>query len=78
MNAITGIGKSYVPMMLSALAAECDGLRVGLEGNIFLEKGDFATKAQLVARADGFRKTAGRDIATAVEERQILKLKRYQ
>ena len=35
---ITGIGKAHVPMMLAGLAAGCDGLRVGLEDNIFMEK----------------------------------------
>lgn len=73
---ITGIGKSHVPMMLAGLAAGCDGLRVGLEDNIFLEKGVHATNAQLVARAVEFGKVAGREIATAEEARQMLGLKK--
>ncbi|SDI37086.1 3-keto-5-aminohexanoate cleavage protein [Propionivibrio dicarboxylicus] len=75
---ITGIGKSHVPMMLAGLAAGCDGLRVGLEDNIFLEKGVHATNAQLVARAVEFGKVAGREIATAEEARQMLGLKKQQ
>ena len=35
---ITGIGKSHVPMMPAGLSAGCDGLRVGLEDDIFMEK----------------------------------------
>jgi len=75
---ITGIGKAHVPMMLAGLAAGCDGLRVGLEDNIFLEKGVYATNAQLVARAVEYGKMAGREIATAEETRQMLGLKKYQ
>ncbi len=75
---ITGIGKSHVPMMLAGLAAGCDGLRVGLEDNIFLEKGVYATNAQLVERAVRFGRVAGREIATAEEARRLLGLKRLQ
>lgn len=75
---ITGIGRSHVPMMLAGLAAGCDGLRVGLEDNIFMEKGVYATNAQLVKRAVEFGRVAGREIATAEETRQILGLKKRQ
>jgi uncharacterized protein (DUF849 family) len=75
---ITGIGKSHVPMMLAGLAADCDGLRVGLEDNIFFEKGVLATNAQLVARAVEYGKMAGREIATAAEARQILGLVKHK
>lgn len=75
---ITGIGKAHVPMMLAGLAAGCDGLRVGLEDNVFLEKGVHATNAQLVTRAVEFGKMAGREIATAEETREILGLKKRQ
>lgn len=71
---ITGIGKSHVPMMLAGLAAGCDGLRVGLEDNIFLDKGVHATNAQLVSRAVEFARVAGREIATAQEARDLLGL----
>ncbi len=75
---ITGIGKAHMPMMLAGLAAECDGLRVGLEDNIFLEKGVYATNAQLVARAVEFGKMANREIATAAEAREILGLVKHR
>ncbi|MBP2655120.1 MAG: kce 4 [Firmicutes bacterium] len=75
---ISGIGKSHMPMMLAGLAAGCDGLRVGLEDNIFLEKGVNATNAQLVTRAIELSKVAGREIATAEEARQILGLKKHK
>lgn len=73
---ITGIGKSHLPMMLAGLAAGCDGLRVGLEDNIYLGKNELATNAQLVERAVELSKIAGREIATAEETRQILGLKK--
>ena len=71
---ITGIGKSHIPCMLAGLAADCDGLRVGLEDNIFLSHGVLATNEQLVARACEFGRMAGREIATAAETREMLGL----
>jgi uncharacterized protein (DUF849 family) len=75
---ITGIGRSHVPCMLLGLAEGCDGLRVGLEDNIFYEKGVLATNAQLVARAAEFGKLAGREIANAAEAREILGLQKKE
>jgi uncharacterized protein (DUF849 family) len=71
---ITGIGRSHVPCMLLGLAEGADGLRVGLEDNIFLGKGALATNVQLVERACKLGETAGRSIATASETRKILGL----
>jgi uncharacterized protein (DUF849 family) len=71
---ITGIGRAHMPMMLAGLAAGCDGLRVGLEDNVFMEKGVLATNTQLVERAVNLGKMAGREIATAAEAREILGL----
>ena len=71
---ITGIGKACMPMMLAGLAAGADGLRVGLEDNIFLEKGVLATNVQLVERAVYLSKAAGREIATPAEAREMLGL----
>lgn len=73
---ITGIGKSHIPCMLLGLAEGCNGLRVGLEDNIFLSKGVFATNAQLVSRACELARMAGREIANAEEAREILGLRR--
>ncbi len=75
---ITGIGRSNVSMMLAGLAAGCDGLRVGLEDNVYLEKGVHATNAQLVARAVEFATVAGREIASAQEARQMLGLIKHR
>lgn len=73
---ITGIGKAHMPCMLLGLAEGADGLRVGLEDNIYLEKGVLATNVQLVERACKLGETAGRSIATAAEAREILGLKK--
>lgn len=69
---ITGIGPSHVSCMLIGLAEGCNGLRVGLEDNIFFSKGVLATNPQLVARAVELGKLAGREIANAEEAREIL------
>ena len=71
---VTGIGKAHVPMMLAGLALGCDGLRVGLEDNLYLSRGVKATNAQLVARAAGLCLLAGREPATAAQAREILSL----
>lgn len=71
---ITGIGKSHVPMMLAGLSANCDGLRVGLEDNIFMSKGVLATNTSLVERAVKLCKLVGREVAIPEEARKILGL----
>ncbi len=74
---ITGIGRCHMPCMLLGLAEGADGLRVGLEDNIFWEKGVLATNVQLVERAVELAKVAGREIATAAEAREILGLTQH-
>ena len=74
---ISGIGASHMACMLGGLAAGCTGLRVGLEDNIYMEKGVLATNAQLVERACRLAELAGREIATAAEAREILGLKKH-
>ena len=71
---VSGIGKAHMPMMLAGLAAGCDGLRVGLEDNLYLSHGVLATNEELVARAAELVKLAGREIATPAEAREILGL----
>jgi uncharacterized protein (DUF849 family) len=71
---ITGIGSAHKRCMLLGLANDCDGLRVGLEDNIFYEKGELATNPQLVARAARIAIAYGREIANAAETREILGL----
>lgn len=74
---ITGIGRAHMPCMLMGLAMDCDGLRVGLEDNIYMEKGVLATNVSLVERAVRLGEDAGRSIATAAETREILGLTRH-
>ncbi len=74
---ITGIGRSHLPMMLAGLAEGCDGLRVGLEDNIFYSRGELATNVQLVERAVKLAMVSGREIATAKDTREILGLKKH-
>jgi len=71
---ITGIGRAHMPCMLMGLAMDCDGLRVGLEDNIYMKKGVYATNVSLVERAVKLAEDAGRSIATAAETRDILGL----
>ena len=70
----TGIGHSHMSVMLAALSENCDGLRVGLEDNIFMDKGVLATNVGLVERAVKLSEDVGRSIATAAEAREILGL----
>ncbi len=74
---ITGIGRWHMPCILHGLAMGADGLRVGLEDNIMLEKGVLATNVQLVERAVKIAEDAGREIATAAEAREILGLVKH-
>ncbi len=72
---ITGIGKAHMPMLLTGLAAGANGIRVGLEDGIWLEKGVPATNETFVQQAVALGKLAGREIATAEEAREILGVK---
>jgi len=73
---VSGIGRCHMPMMLAGLALGCDGLRVGLEDNIYFSRGVVATNLQLVERAVELSKLAGREIATADDAREILGITR--
>jgi len=73
---VSGIGRCHMAMMLAGLAMECDGLRVGLEDNIYYSRGVIATNLMLVERAVELSKMAGREIATADDARQILGITR--
>ena len=74
---VTGIGRTHMDMMLAGLSLGCDGLRVGLEDNLYLSRGIKATNVQLVERAVELSHMAGREIATAEEARRLLKIKRH-
>ena len=71
----TGIGATHIPMMYASLALGADGIRVGLEDNIYYSKGVLATNEMLVERAVRVAKDAGIEIATAADARSILGLR---
>jgi uncharacterized protein (DUF849 family) len=69
-----GIGSWEMPFV--ALRTICGGhARVGLEDNIYLEKGVLAqTNAQLVTKAVRIIQDLGNTVATPKETRELLKL----
>lgn len=71
---VSGIGAGSVPMMMAALAMGADGIRVGLEDNVYMSKGVPATNVLQVERAVQLAKLAGREIATAQEARELLSI----
>jgi uncharacterized protein (DUF849 family) len=69
-----GIGRDQAPML--AQSALLGGhVRVGLEDNLYLSRGVFATNGQLVERAVSIIENIGMQVATPDEARQILQLK---
>jgi uncharacterized protein (DUF849 family) len=73
---VSGIGRGHMPMLLGGLALGADGLRVGLEDNIYYSRGRIATNLELVERAVELSKLAGREIATAQDARELLGITR--
>ncbi|MDE6589813.1 MAG: 3-keto-5-aminohexanoate cleavage protein [Oscillospiraceae bacterium] len=72
--AASGIGRSHVPIMMAAIAMG-GHLRVGMEDNVFYQKGVPAdSNAQFVARAKRLLEEAGLEAATLAEAREILGL----
>ena len=71
---ITGIGKSHLPCVLLGLAEGANGIRVGLEDNIYFSKGVLGTNAQFVERTVKLAELAGREIANAEEARETLSI----
>ena len=72
---VAAMGRHQFPM--AQLAMKKDGhVRVGLEDNIYLEKGVLAeSNAQLVEKVVGMAGEVGRPIATGKQAREILKLR---
>ena len=69
-----GIGRDQMPML--AQSALLGGhVRVGLEDNLYLSRGVFATNGQLVERAVSIIENIGMQVATPDEARQILQLR---
>ncbi|QQR81975.1 MAG: 3-keto-5-aminohexanoate cleavage protein [Deltaproteobacteria bacterium] len=70
---VAGIGKNEFPM--AALAIQWGGhVRVGLEDNLFLEKGVLAKGThELVEKAVALAKHYGRPVASILQTRRLLK-----
>lgn len=70
-----GIGPQQMPMVAQSVLLGGHA-RVGLEDNLYLERGVFATNGQLVERAVRIIRDLGCDVATPDEARQMLGLRR--
>jgi uncharacterized protein (DUF849 family) len=68
-----GIGRFEMPVM-AQVALLGGNVRVGLEDNLYLRRGVFATNGQLVERARGILDGLGYELATPTEARAILGL----
>jgi uncharacterized protein (DUF849 family) len=71
--AALGIGQMQMPV-LAQTALLGGNVRVGLEDNLYLRRGVFATNGQLVERAKGALESLGYEIASVKEARSILGL----
>jgi uncharacterized protein (DUF849 family) len=70
-----GVGSKEMPMAAQAVLLG-GNVRVGLEDNLYLEKGVFASNAQLVERAVTIAQLLGCEIQTPTQARQSLGLKK--
>lgn len=69
-----GIARQQMPMVAQAIVLG-GHVRVGLEDNIYLSKGEFATNVELVERAVTLIRYLGEEPATPAEARRMLGLK---
>ncbi|MGB7262393.1 MAG: 3-keto-5-aminohexanoate cleavage protein, partial [Albidovulum sp.] len=69
-----GISRMQMPMAAAAVALG-GNVRVGLEDNIYLDRGVLATNAQLVERAVGLIERMGAKALTPQQARNKLKLR---
>jgi len=70
---VTGIGATQLRMGLHAILMG-GHVRVGLEDNLYLRKGELAANEGLVAQVARWSRDLGREVATPDEARQILGL----
>jgi len=70
-----GIARMQMPMVAQAVLLG-GNVRVGLEDNLYLSRGVFASNGQLVERAKTIIECLGFDVATPDEAREILGLKK--
>jgi uncharacterized protein (DUF849 family) len=71
--AALGIGRLQMPVAAQAVLLG-GNVRVGLEDNLYLRRGEFATNGQLVERAKNLVESLGYEVATAKEARVLLDL----
>jgi uncharacterized protein (DUF849 family) len=68
-----GLGRLQMPMAAQAVLLG-GNVRVGLEDNLYLDRGVFATNGQLVERAATIISNLGEQVATPAETREMLGL----
>lgn len=68
-----GIGRLQMPVAAQTVLLG-GNVRVGLEDNLYLRKGEFATNGQLVERARALIENLGYEVATPKEARTLLGL----
>jgi 3-keto-5-aminohexanoate cleavage enzyme len=75
MCALAGLGRSQLPMAAIAVAS-ADGVRIGLEDNLWLDAGrtQLASNVQLIGRVHSLAETLGRPVMTSQEFRTIFEL----
>ena len=71
-----GISRSEFPIVAQA-AAQGGNCRVGLEDNLYIERGEFATNLQLVERAVRIIREVGREPATPSQAAERLGIRRH-
>ena len=71
---VSGIGKDMLPMHLTALALGAQGIRVGMEDNMYMSRGVIGTNEMQVERAVRLLRLANCEPATAAEAREMLSL----
>jgi len=69
-----GIARMQMPMVAQSVLLG-GNVRVGLEDNLYLRRGEFATNGQLVARAVRIIEDLGFSVATPDDAREMLRLK---
>jgi uncharacterized protein (DUF849 family) len=69
-----GIGREQFPMVAQAVLLG-GNVRVGLEDNLYLARGQLATNGELVARAVELIGRLGRSVASPASARRILRLR---
>lgn len=71
--AALGIGRREFPVVAQSVLLG-GHVRVGLEDNLYLERGVFATNGQLVERACNIIENLGESVATPAEAREMMNL----